>query len=161
MDVIREVSNDDFRFIFIKDEQAALVEVLYVKGFSEEKYKKLRKYIKDRLGEEFSGIISLDSGKALAKVLLVGTDQVGQSLINDVVDNEVSKVDSWISNGIIKELIDKVSSEVKETKKKKKKSRKSKRKRSKKRAGETASKSKGRRKRRKTKRKSSSSGSSS
>ncbi len=146
MDVIREVGNDDLKFIFIKDESAALVEALYVKGFSEERYKKLRRYIKERLGEEFSGVINLDSGKALVKVLLIGADQVGQSLINDVVDNEISKVDSWMSNGVIKELIDKVVSEAKKTKKsrRKKKSKK------------TRAKSKGKRKKKSKKRSSSS-----
>ncbi|GAB6947390.1 hypothetical protein JCM16161A_15200 [Vulcanisaeta sp. JCM 16161] len=159
MDVIREVGNDDLRFIFIKDEQAVLVEALYIKGFSEEKYKKLRRYIKEKLGEEFSGIINLNSGKALARVLLVSMDQVGQSFVNDVIDNEVSKVDSWISNGVIKELIDKVSSEVKETKRrarKKKKSRKSKKK-----AGKSTSKSKSKRRRGTKKKKSGGSRSSS
>ncbi|ADN50310.1 hypothetical protein [Vulcanisaeta distributa] len=145
MDVIREVGNDDLKFIFIKDESAALVEALYVKGFSEERYKKLRRYIKERLGEEFSGVINLDSGKALVKVLLIGVDQVGQSLINDVVDNEISKVDSWMSNGVIKELIDKVVSEAKEAKKTKKSRRKKKSKK-------TRAKSKGKRKKKSKKR---------
>ena len=126
VDVIREVGNDDLKFIFIRDDQATLVEALYIKGFSEEKYKKLKRYIKDRLGEEFTGIINLDSGKALARVLLISTDQVSQSMINDVVDNEISKVDSWISNGVIKELVDKVVSETKRTKKTKKSRRKKK-----------------------------------
>ncbi len=129
--MIREVGSDDLRFIFIKDDQSTLVEALYVKGFSEEKYRKLRRYIRERLGEEFTGMINLDPGKALAKVLLVGTDHVGQSLINDVIDNEVSKANSWVSSGIIKELIDKVSSEVKEVKKARRKARKKKRSRKK------------------------------
>ncbi|GAB6943663.1 hypothetical protein [Vulcanisaeta sp. JCM 14467] len=128
MDVIKEVGNDDLKFIFIKDDQSTLAEALYIKDFSEEKYKKLKKYIKEKLGEEFTSIISLDRGKALARVLLISVDQVGQSMINDVIDNEISKVDSWISNGVIKELIDKVVSETKKARKTKKsrKKRKSK-----------------------------------
>ncbi|WP_054853423.1 hypothetical protein [Vulcanisaeta distributa] len=129
MDVIKEVSNDVLRLAFIKDNQSFLLEVLRIDGFNEESYRRLRRYIKERLGEEFSGIISLESGKALAKVLLVGADQVGQSLINDVIDNELNKVNSWISSGgVIKEIIDKVSGELKETRKSRK-SRKKKRKR--------------------------------
>ncbi|WP_252900384.1 hypothetical protein [Vulcanisaeta sp. JCM 14467] len=120
MDVIKEVGNDDLKFIFIKDDQSTLAEALYIKDFSEEKYKKLKKYIKEKLGEEFTSIISLDRGKALARVLLISVDQVGQSMINDVIDNEISKVDSWISNGVIKELIDKVVSETKKARKTKK-----------------------------------------
>ena len=141
MDVIREVGNDDLKFIFIRDDQSTLAEALYVKDFSEEKYKRLRKYIKERLGEEFTSIISLDQGKALARVLLIGVDQVGQSMINDVIDNEVGKVNSWVSNGIIKELIDKVLGEVREAKKARRKSKKKGRKRSKKK-GKSRSKSK-------------------
>ncbi|WP_054858014.1 hypothetical protein [Vulcanisaeta sp. JCM 16159] len=128
MDVIKEVSNDVLRLAFIKDNQSFLLEVLRIDGFNEESYRRLRRYIKERLGEEFSSIISLESGKALAKVLLIGADQVGQSLINDVIDNELNKVNSWISSGVIKEIIDKVSGELKETRKSRK-SRKKKRKR--------------------------------
>ncbi len=128
VDVIKEVSNDVLRLAFIKDNQSFLLEVLRIDGFNEESYRRLRRYIKERLGEEFSSIISLESGKALAKVLLIGADQVGQSLINDVIDNELNKVNSWISSGVIKEIIDKVSGELKETRKSRK-SRKKKRKR--------------------------------
>ncbi|BDR92033.1 hypothetical protein [Vulcanisaeta souniana] len=124
MDVIKDIGGDDLKFIFAKDEQMYLLETLYVRGFSEEKYRKLRKYIREKLGEEFSSIVSLDGNKALAKVLLVGVDQVGQSLINDLVDNEIGKANSWIEGGIIKELVDKAASEVEETRKARSKSRK-------------------------------------
>ena len=131
MDVVKDVGGDNLKFIFVKDEQMYLLEALYVNGFSEEKYRKLRRYIREKLGEEFSGIVSLDGNKALAKVLLIGVDQVGQSLINDLVDNEISKVNSWIEGGIIKELVDKASSEVEETRKARSRSRrKSRRKKS-------------------------------
>jgi hypothetical protein len=148
VDVIKEIGGDDLKFIFIRDEPTFILEALYVKGFSEEKYRKLRKYIKEKLNEEFSGIITLNTGKALTKVLLVGGDQVGQSLINDLIDNEASKISMWISNGVIKELVDKVSSEVEETKK----IRKSRRKRSRRKRSKSSKGNKGKRRRSRKKR---------
>ena len=132
VDVIKEVGNDDVRLIFIRDDQNFLVESLFIKGFNEEKYKKLRRYVKEKLGEEFTGIVSLDTGKALTKVLLLGMDQVGQSIVNDVINVEEEKFNSWISNGVLKELIDKVNGEVSSAKKKSRKSRKRKSKKTKK-----------------------------
>ncbi|MCG2863411.1 MAG: hypothetical protein L7H10_03825 [Vulcanisaeta sp.] len=127
MEVIKEVGGDDIKVVFIRDDQNVVLEALYVKGFSEDKYKKLKKYIKEKLGEEFPSIVSIDTGKALGRALLIGADLVNNSLINDVVELESDKVSRWINDGVLKELVDKVASETKGAKKARK--RKSRRKR--------------------------------
>lgn len=128
---IREVGGDGVKVVFLRDDQNALLEALYIEGFSEEKYRRLRRYIKERLGEEFSGIVDIGSGKALGKVLLMGVDLVGQALINDIIELEAEKASRWLEGGTIKELVDKVLSEVKEAKKTKKSKRKRRKKKSK------------------------------
>nr|KJR71295.1 MAG: hypothetical protein TU36_08735 [Vulcanisaeta sp. AZ3] len=131
MELIKEVGDEELKFIFLKDDKNTLLEALYVKEFNEERYRKLRRYIREKLGEEFQRTISIGSNKALGKVLLISTDLVKQTIINDVVDMEAEKISKWLESGVIKELISKVSSEVKKTKKKKAKKKRSKSKKSK------------------------------
>jgi hypothetical protein len=119
VELIKEVGGEELKFIFLKDDKNALLEALYVKEFNEERYRKLRRYVREKLGEEFQRTISIGSNKALGKVLLISTDLVKQTIINDVVDMEAEKISKWLESGVIKELISKVSSEVKKTKKKK------------------------------------------
>lgn len=144
MEVIREFSNEELKVLFLKDDQSSLLEALIIKDFGEEKYKKLRKYIKEKLGEEFTSIMNINGSKALVKVLSISTDLIGNVMMSDIVNMEIEKVENWINNGVIKELVNKVVTEEKATKSKRRKSRKSKKK----------SKSKTKSKKRKSKRRS-------
>ncbi|MFP3159967.1 MAG: hypothetical protein RXQ95_00900 [Vulcanisaeta sp.] len=148
MEVIKEVGGDDIKVMFVKDDQNAVLEALYVKGFSEDRYRKLRRYIKERLGEEFTGILNMDTGKALSKVLLISADLVNNLLVSDVIELEIDKTGRWIEDGILSELVNKVVSEVKEAKKAKRRKARRKRKRKAKAAksGTRAKRARGRRK---------------
>jgi hypothetical protein len=108
----------------------------------------LRRYIKERLGEEFTGILNMDTGKALSKVLLISADLVNNLLVSEVIGLETDKASRWIEDGILSELVNKVVSEVKETKKAKGRKARRKRKRKAKAAksGTRAKRARGRRK---------------
>lgn len=128
MEIVKEVGNDELRVVFLRDEQSTLLEALVIKDFGEEKYKKLKKYIKEKLGEEFTSIINIDGSKALAKVLSVSADLIGNTMMSDIINMEIEKVESWMNSGAIKELADKVITEGKAAKSKRrsKRSKKSK-----------------------------------
>lgn len=117
MEVIKEVGGDDIKVMFVKDDQNSVLEALYVKGFSEDRYRKLRRYIKERLGEEFTGMLNMDTGKALSKVLLISADLVNNLLVSEVIGLETDKASKWIEGGILSDLVNKVVSEVEEAKK--------------------------------------------
>ncbi|WP_069807008.1 hypothetical protein [Vulcanisaeta thermophila] len=131
MEVLREFSNGDLRVLFLRENQSVLVEALIINGFSEEKYRKLMKQIKEKLGEEFMGVININDSKALVRALSVGVDLMSDVTINDVINMEVNKISNWLSSGVIKELIEKAISEAKKKKARRKTKRKSRSSRSK------------------------------
>jgi len=105
-----EESLGRLKLILAKDD-FFLVCALVVDDFGESEYKKLRRYLKEKFGEEFS-LSRINGSLSLVKVIMVGLDHVSPVMIQEVLKNEMEKTKLWVSNS----LVDTVESITKETK---------------------------------------------
>ena len=102
VELVREAVFEGFRVAFLKDGEV-LICALEPDGASEGLLRELARFIRESYGEEF--VVSNVGGRsALAKVLMVGLDQVSSMMVSDVVSMELEKISSWNLKSKIEEL---------------------------------------------------------